>query len=171
MLKIKSFLAMFFLGYLPRDNKVYVADKDVNVVSYHLSLGVLEYQTVVLRGEIDEADELLENIDEKDMSKIARFLEQQGYKEKALELSKDNEQKFELAIETLNLKLAEEIALADDTPHKWKKLGDVALSNWNLSLAIEAFKKSKDFQSLLLIYSSVNDIQGLKQLNYLKLLF
>ncbi|GMG21209.1 unnamed protein product [Ambrosiozyma monospora] len=117
--------AMFFLGYLPRDNKVYVADKDVNVVSYHLSLGVLEYQTVVLRGEIDEADELLENIDEKDMSKIARFLEQQGYKEKALELSKDNEQKFELAIETLNLKLAEEIALTDDTPHKWKKLGDV----------------------------------------------
>lgn len=55
---------MYLLGYIPRDNAIYLADKDVNVTSYHLSLKVLEYQTVVLRGEMDLAAELLEDIPE-----------------------------------------------------------------------------------------------------------
>ncbi|KAH3667213.1 hypothetical protein OGAPHI_002862 [Ogataea philodendri] len=156
---------MFLLGYLPRDNKVYVSDKDINIVSYALSLAVLEFQTVVLRGDLEQADELIGNIDEKDITKIARFLEQQGFKEKALEFTNDLEQKFELAIETLNLSLAQEIAEKDNTPHKWKKLGDVALSSWNLKLANEAFKNCKDHASLLLLYTSFNNVDGLKTLS------
>lgn len=157
---------MYLLGYLPRDNKVYVADKDINIVSYHVALSVLEYQTVVLRGDIDQASELLENIDQSEMPKIARFLEQQGYKELALEITTDNEQKFELAIETLDLKTAYDIASKDinKNSHKWKQLGDIALANWDLKLASEAFKNSKDFESLLLLYTSFNDTNGLKEL-------
>ena len=49
----------YLLGYIARDGRVYLADKDVNVVSYALSLAVVEYQTVVLRGDIDAADEML----------------------------------------------------------------------------------------------------------------
>lgn len=157
--------SMYLMGYLTRDNRVYVTDKDLNVVSYYLSLAVLEYQTVILRGEIDEADDLLENIDEKDLNAVARFLEQQGYKEKALEVSKDPEDRFQLAIDTLDLELAGQIAEEDSSAHKWKKLGDTALANWNIPLATKAFTQSKDFASLLLIYTSVNDEDGLKQLS------
>ncbi|KAG7817519.1 hypothetical protein KL928_003418 [Ogataea angusta] len=156
---------MYLLGYLPRDNKVYVADKDINIVSYHLSLSVLEFQTVVLRGDLDQADELMTNVDSKDIPKIARFLEQQGFKEKALELTNDTEQKFELAIETMNLNLAQEIAEQENSPHKWKKLGDIAMASWNLKLANEAFNKCKDYASLLLLYTSFNDLAGLKKLS------
>jgi len=155
---------MYLLGYLARDNRVYAVDKELNLVSYYLSLAVLEYQTVVLRGELEEADSLLENIDEKDLNKVALFLEQQGYKDKALEVSNDPDERFELALTTLKLDLAAEIAEESSTAHKWKKLGDTALSNWNVTLAEKAFKNCADYQSLLLIYTSTNDGEGLKQL-------
>lgn len=68
----------FLLGYIARDGRVYLADKDVNVVSYALSLVVVEYQTVVLRGDMEAAEEMLSSIPEDQMPKIARFLEGQG---------------------------------------------------------------------------------------------
>lgn len=154
----------YLLGYLQRDNRVYVADKDINVSSYHLSLAVLEYQTMVLRGDVDQANELLPSIPEVERSKIARFLEDQGYKELALELTNDNEQKFELAIEVSDLTKAHEIAKLDDSEHKWKTLGDISLKNWNIELAIESYEKAKDYESLLLLYSSSNNVEGLQKL-------
>lgn len=156
---------MFLLGYLQRDNKVYVCDKDMNVLSYDLSIAVLEYQTVVMRGDIELADELISNIPEKDYNKIARFLEEQGYKDKALELAQDNDQRFDLALDTLNLELAAEIAKETNNLYKWKKLGDLALSNFKFSLAIESFKSAQDYQTLLLIFTSLNDQLGLKELS------
>lgn len=68
----------FLLGYIARDGRVYLADKDVNVLSYALSLSVVEYQTVVLRGDMDAAEEILATIPTDQMPKIARFLEGQG---------------------------------------------------------------------------------------------
>ena len=68
----------FLLGYVPRDGRVYLADKDKNVVSYALSLIVVEYQTHVLRGDMDRADELLATMPVEEMPKVARFLEDQG---------------------------------------------------------------------------------------------
>jgi coatomer subunit beta' len=68
----------YLLGYIARDGRVYLADKDVNVVSYALSLSVVEYQTVVLRGDMDAAEEMLATIPADQMPKIARFLEGQG---------------------------------------------------------------------------------------------
>lgn len=39
--------SMYILGYIQRDSRIYLADKDVNVTSFALSLPVLEYQTLV----------------------------------------------------------------------------------------------------------------------------
>lgn len=68
----------FLLGYVARDGRVYLADKDMNVISYILSLAVVEYQTHVLRGEIEAADALLDTMPIEERPKIARFLEGQG---------------------------------------------------------------------------------------------
>ncbi|KAK1090306.1 Coatomer subunit beta', partial [Friedmanniomyces endolithicus] len=88
----------YVLGYLTRDGRVYVCDKDVQVTSFALSLSVIEYQTLVLRGDLDAANEMLEDIPEDQKNKIARFLEGQGHKELALEVATDDEHKFELAL-------------------------------------------------------------------------
>jgi len=50
---------MYLLGYIPAHNKIYLVDKDVNVYAYALSLAVVEYQTAVLRGDMEAASELL----------------------------------------------------------------------------------------------------------------
>ena len=69
---------MYLLGYIPAHNKIYLVDKDVNVYAYGLSLAVVEYQTAILRGELEAASELLAEIPTEHKNKVARFLETQG---------------------------------------------------------------------------------------------
>jgi coatomer subunit beta' len=154
----------YVLGYLPRDSRIYIADKDVNVVSFALSLAVVEYQTLILRGDLEAADELLPTVPKDQNNKIARFLEGQGYKEKALEVATDPEHRFDLALSLGELQQAVAIAREQDTEHKWKTVGDTALAAWDIKLAQECFVKAKDLGSLLLLYSATSDQAGLREL-------
>lgn len=155
---------MYLLGYLPRDGRVYICDKDVNVISYALSLSVVEYQTLVLRGDMDSANELLNEIPDDQKNKIARFLEGQGYKEMALDIATDPEHRFDLALSLNNLEIALSIAKEADVEHKWKTVGDAALTAWNVALAEECFSNANDLGSLLLLYSSSSNADGLRKL-------
>ena len=155
---------MYLLGYLPRDGKAYVADKDVNVIFYSLSLSVVEYQTLVLRGDMDAAAELLNDIPDDQKNKIARFLEGQGYKEMALDVATDPEHRFDLALALNNLPIALDIARTADVEHRWKTVGDAALAAWELALAEECFAHAKDLGSLLLVYTSTGNTGGLRKL-------
>lgn len=155
---------MYLLGYIQRDSRIYLADKDVNVTSFALSLSVVEYQTLVLRGDMETAEELLPSIPQNEKNKIARFLEGQGHKELALSVATDSEHKFELALSLGELPIALELAREADVDHKWKTVGDAALSAWDVALAAECFTNAKDLGSLLLLYSSTGDKEGLKTL-------
>ncbi|GAB7339627.1 hypothetical protein MBLNU457_6220t1 [Dothideomycetes sp. NU457] len=154
----------YVLGYLPRDGRVYVADKDVQIVSFALSISVIEYQTLVLRGELESANEMLPDIPDDQKAKIARFLEGQGYKEQALEVATDPEHRFELALGLNQLQIALELAREADVEHKWKTVGDAALNGWNMALAEECFVHANDTGSLLLLYTSTNNEAGLRKL-------
>ncbi len=156
---------MYSLGFIQRDSRIYLADKDVNVTSFALSLPVLEYQTLVLRGDMETAAELLPSIPADQLNKIARFLEGQGYKELALEVATDPEHKFDLALALNQLEIALNLAREADVEHKWKTVGDTALAAWDIALATECFTHARDLGSLLLIYSSTLDREGLKTLS------
>jgi len=149
---------------LPRDSRIYIADKDVNVVSFALSLAVVEYQTLVLRGDLDAAEALLDSIPADQNNKIARFLEGQGYKELALKVATDPEHRFDLALALGNLAIAHTLAQEQDTEHKWKTVGDAALAAWDVALARECFAHAKDLGSLLLVLSATADTAGLREL-------
>lgn len=155
---------MYLLGYLPRDGRIYLADKDVNAVSFSLSLSMVEYQTVVLRGDMDLAAELLKDVPQDQMNKVARFLEGQGYKEMALEVATDPEHRFDLALSLNDLETALTIAREANVEHKWKTIGDTAMAAWNLSLAQECFVNAKDLGSLLLLHTASGNKGGLKGL-------
>ncbi|KAK2616333.1 Coatomer subunit beta' [Conoideocrella luteorostrata] len=155
---------MYVLGYIQRDSKIYLADKDVNVTSFALSLPVLEYQTLVLREDMETAAELLPTIPSDQLNKIARFLEGQGHKELALEVATDPEHKFDLALSLNQLDTALELARTADVEHKWKTVGDSALAAWDVALAAECFTHAKDLGSLLLLHSSTGDREGLQDL-------
>ena len=156
--------SMYLLGYLPAHGKAYVADKDVNVVSYALSLSVVEYQTLVLRGDMETAAEILEGIADDQKNKIARFLEGQGYKEMALEVATDPEHRFDLALSLGNLPVALTIAREADAEHRWKTVGDAAMAAWDLALAEECFTNARDMGSLLLLHTATNNAEGIRKL-------
>ena len=75
---------MYLLGYIPAHNRVYLADKDVNVYGYSLSLNLIEYQTAILRDDLDTAAEILPTIPKEQRNKVARFLETRGVSDAAL---------------------------------------------------------------------------------------
>ncbi|CCU78408.1 COPI/coatomer beta subunit [Blumeria hordei DH14] len=156
---------MYLLGYIQRDSRIYLADKDVNVTSFALSLSMVEYQTLVLRDDMESAAELLPSIPTEQLNKIARFLDGQGHKELALEVATDPEHKFDLALSLGQLPIALDLARESNVEHKWKTVGDAALSGWDIALAADCFKNAKDFGSLLLLYSSTGDLEGLRNLN------
>lgn len=154
----------YVLGYLTRDQRIYVCDKDLTVTSFALSVSVIEYQTLVLRGDMDAAQGMLDDIPPEQKGKIARFLEGQGYKDLALQVATDPEHRFELALALGELQIALALARDADVDHKWKIVGDAALAAWDLALAEECFTHSHDLGSLLLLYSSASDASGLRSL-------
>ncbi|RKF80286.1 Coatomer subunit beta' [Golovinomyces cichoracearum] len=156
---------MYLLGYLQRDSRIYLVDKDINFTSFALSLSVVEYQTLVLRDELETAAELLPSIPTDQLNKISRFLEGQGHKELALEVATDPEHKFDLALSLGQLQIALELAREADVEHKWKMVGDAALLAWDIILAAECFRNAKDLGSSLLLYSSTGDVEGLRSLS------
>ena len=80
---------------------MYLCDKQMNVTSYLLLTSVLEYQTWVLRDNFEEANAILNSgaIPDTENKKISRFLESQGFREEALEVANDPEQRFSLALQ------------------------------------------------------------------------
>ncbi|RUS24376.1 coatomer WD associated region-domain-containing protein [Jimgerdemannia flammicorona] len=155
---------MYLLGYIPRDNRIYLADKDVNVYSYALSLTVIEYQTAILRGDLESAERLLPTIPVEQRNRIARFLESQDLKELALEVSADVEHRFDLAVTLNKLDVAVQIAREVDNEVKWKMVGDVALAAWKFRLAEECLKRAKDLGGLLLMYTASGNAKGVREL-------
>jgi coatomer subunit beta' len=155
----------YLLGYLPKENKVYCMDKSHNIYAYSLLLSVLIYQTAIVRRDFPQAQEALAKIPQSQYNKLARFLESQDLKELALEVSTDSEHKFELAMQCKKLDLAEKILYESESEHKWKQLGDAALSHqFNLNLAEQAYNKANDLGGLLLLYSSTGNQSGLERL-------
>ena len=68
---------MYLLGYIPKDSRLYLGDKELNIVSYSLLLSVLEYQTAVMRQDFDTADKVLPTVPREQRSRVAHFLEKQ----------------------------------------------------------------------------------------------
>lgn len=62
------------------------------------------------------------------------------------------------------MEVAFKIAEQQASEEKWRKVGDIALARGSFSLAQTCYEKSRDFNSLLLFYSSYGDIEGLTNL-------
>ncbi|KAL1920473.1 uncharacterized protein VTP21DRAFT_850 [Calcarisporiella thermophila] len=154
---------MYLLAYIPRDNRIYLADKDINIYSYALSLTVVEYQTAILRGDFETAERLLPSVPSDQRNRIARFLESQDLKELALEVSTDIEHKFELALQLNRLEDAIAIAREANQEVKWRAVADCALAAWKFTLAEECMTRAKDLGGLMLLHSATGNARGLEE--------
>ncbi|KAJ1478120.1 coatomer WD associated region-domain-containing protein, partial [Baffinella frigidus] len=172
---------MYLLGYMAKENRLYMIDKEFNIVSYELLLSVLEYKTCVVRGDFATAATILPAIpaDHRNKvfvdiviacdfatgatilpaipadhrNKVARFLETQGLKEEALAIATDPDYRFELAIQLKKLEEAYKVVAENASDQKWKQLGDLVIANGDLALAAECLTKANDHAALLLLHS------------------
>ncbi|KAK4359467.1 hypothetical protein RND71_021696 [Anisodus tanguticus] len=152
---------MYLLGYLANQSRVFLIDKEFNVVGYALLLGLIEYKTLVMRGDWDRANEVLPSIPKEHHNSVAHFLESRGMIEEALEVATDPDYRFDLAIQLGKLEIAKEIAVVAQNESKWKQLGDLAMSSGRLEMAEECLKHANDLSGLLLLYSSLGDAEGI----------
>lgn len=62
---------MYLLGYLPGAGRVYLIDKEFGIVGYTLLLRLIEYKTLVLRDEVEAAEEILPDIPQARLVRLA----------------------------------------------------------------------------------------------------
>lgn len=155
---------MYLLGYVAGDNRLYLTDKELNIVSYQLQLSVLEYQTVVMRGDFETADSILPTVPSHYRTRVAHFLEKQGFRQQALAVSTDPEHRFELALQLGDLKIAHSIAKEAQSTQKWKQLSELAITKMNLDLAQECLHEAQDYGGLLLLATSAGNADMVRKL-------
>lgn len=163
---------MYLLGYVPKEDRVFLIDKAYNVVSYKLLLSVLSYQTAVVRRDFVTANGILPAIPKSEYNAVARFLESQGFKDEALTVSTDPDHRFELAVDLKKLAIAHKVLVESDKKEedsteaqsKWRRLGDLALSHGNIELAQHCAERSGDLSGLLLLYSAAANKAGMRDL-------
>lgn len=155
---------MYLMGYLANQSRVYLIDKEFNVIGYTLLLSLIEYKTLVLRGDLERANEILPSIPKTQYNSVAHFLESRGMLEEALEIATDADYKFDLAVQLGRLEVAKDIAVEAQSESKWKQLGELAMSTGKLEAAEECLLQAKDLSGLLLLYSSLGDAIGIEKL-------
>ncbi|CAD5317703.1 unnamed protein product [Arabidopsis thaliana] len=155
---------MYLLGYLANQSRVYLIDKEFNVIGYTLLLSLIEYKTLVMRGDLEQANEVLPSIPKEHHNSVAHFLESRGMTEDALEVATDPDYRFELAIQLGRLAVAKDIAVEAQNESKWKQLGELAMSSGKLDMAEECMRHAMDLSGLLLLYSSLGDADGMMKL-------
>ncbi|KAI3712040.1 hypothetical protein L1987_70589 [Smallanthus sonchifolius] len=155
---------MYLLGYLANQSRVYLIDKEFNVVGYTLLLTLIEYKTLVMRGDIERASGVLPSIPKEHHNSVAHFLESRGMVEEAMEVATDPDYRFELAIQLGKLEIAKDIALVAESESKWKRLGELAMSAGMLEMAEDCLKHANDLSGLLLLYSSLGDAEEIAKL-------
>ncbi|CAL4118366.1 unnamed protein product, partial [Meganyctiphanes norvegica] len=155
---------LYLLGYIPKDNRLYMGDKELNVVSYELLVSVLEYQTAVMRRDFDTADRVLPTIPPSHRTRVAHFLEKQGFKKQALAVSTDPEHRFDLALSLGELEVCLQLASEAGSEHKWRLVADLAQQRSDLQTAQTCLLKAHDYAGLLLqaTSSDVNNSQTIK---------
>eukprot|EP00484_Ammonia_sp_Unknown_P017182 CAMPEP_0197027770 /NCGR_PEP_ID=MMETSP1384-20130603/7644_1 /TAXON_ID=29189 /ORGANISM="Ammonia sp." /LENGTH=938 /DNA_ID=CAMNT_0042456673 /DNA_START=31 /DNA_END=2847 /DNA_ORIENTATION=+ len=156
----------YVLGYIQKANRVYLIDKQHNIISYQLLRYVLAYQAAIVKDDLRTANLLIEKkkIEPKYFNKLAIFLEGQGRTELALKVSTDPEHKFELALSLKKLNLAKQILLKSPSQQKWKQLADLALRECDFITVEEAALNANDLSLLYLLYTSTNNKKGLQHL-------
>jgi len=125
---------------------------------------VLEYQTAVMRRDFETADKVLPTIPKEQRTRVAHFLEKQGFKQQALAVSSDPEHRFELAVQLCDMKTARELATEANNEQKWKQLAELATSKSQFELAQECLHKANDYGGLLLLATSSGNTDMVKAL-------
>lgn len=120
----------YVIGYKAADGKLYLTDKAFNVISWYLNAKILELQTLVMRGDLEqfakeffegdipdvstigpedlegEYSDYLKDLSKTELNQLSRFFEKLGYLKLSFSLSQDFDSKFQISLSTGDLNKA-----------------------------------------------------------------
>lgn len=123
----------YVIGYKASDGKLYLIDKALNVISWYLNAKILELQTLVMRGDLEQyakafiednipdvstisPEDLssdykayLTDLTKTELNQLSRFFEKLGYLKLSFDLSQDFDSKFQISLSTGDLSKAYEL--------------------------------------------------------------
>ncbi|KAJ1339594.1 hypothetical protein BSLG_005773 [Batrachochytrium salamandrivorans] len=150
---------MYLLGYIPRDNRIYICDKNLAVMSYSLPLSLIEYQTAVIRNDMEHAARVLPSVPVDQHNRIARFLEGRGLKEEALHVSTDTSTNLNWRVHLDTLILRTRLPRQPRMIKSGRPLAMLRFLHGKRMLA-----SFSDFEGLLMIYQTSGNATGLAEL-------
>jgi len=139
---------------------------ELNVVSFLLLVSVLEYQTAVMRRDFDTADRVLQTVPKEQRTRVAHFLEKQGFKKQALAVNIDPEHKFDLAIQLGDLEIGYSLAQESASEQKWKQLAELATKQAKFELAQQCLHEAQDHGGLLLLATAAGNGSMVEKLGF-----
>ncbi|CAH6721863.1 coatomer subunit beta' [[Candida] jaroonii] len=160
----------YIIGYRSgSEGKLYLIDKSFNVVSWFVNSDVLELQTLVMRGDLEqfstkefideesgeslpdvsdivlndlseEYSQYFKNFNKTELNQLSRFFEKLGYLSVSYELSQDFDSKFQICLSKNNLTKAYDLLLENQQQNPSTSLGNS--SKWKKlgDLSLKQFK-------------------------------
>ena len=154
----------FLLGYLESTNKLYLMNKNFQLISYTFPYDFIKYQMAILDKNFEKAQKILEKIPESFNESIIKFLEKFEYYDLCYKITKNPNQKFSLAVKLKRLSEAYEIASVSKNSQKLKMVSDLAIELGEFNFAEKTMKEAHDWNGLLLYYSCIQDRKKIKEL-------
>jgi coatomer subunit beta' len=106
---------------------------------------------------IDLIDQVLPTVPKEQRTRVAHYLEKQGFKKQALAVSTDPEHRFDLAIQLGDLEMASALAKDAASEQKWKQLAELATSRAEFGLAQHCLHEAQDHGGLLLLATAAGN--------------
>ena len=147
----------FLLGYLESTNKIYLINKNFQLISYSFPYSFIKYQLAIVEKNFDEAEKILPKIPENFLENVIKFLEKFELNELSYKITKNPNQKFSLAIKLKKLNEAYEIAQKSKNSEKFKMVSDLSIELGEFDFAEKTMKEAHDWNGLLLYYSSIQN--------------
>jgi len=151
-----------FLGFVQKYNKLYFMNQKRVVLAQDLNMNVLKYQTAIIRGDLGAAQAILDagEVPEDAYDELSRFLAKHDLKDIAINLAKDPIFQFQLALELNDLQRAFDLC---QNEQDYKRVGELGVKLGDFDLAKEAYTRGNNYGDLLVLYSSLADYDGVKQ--------
>ena len=161
------FVLRFFEKY--QGPRIFLFDQEQQIVSFSLDTTLIDFTTKVLFGQVKEALSLTPQLAEKSSTRCTNLLISQGYPHEALQVAQDVEQKFNIALaldklDACKSTLDQHTGSQERFSALWTTLGKRRMDKKQLKAALDCFEKARDFGSLLLIYSSIGNKEGLERI-------
>lgn len=144
--------------------RVYCLNREGQVVVLDIDPTEYRFKRSLVNRNFNESLRIIQNSNLVGQNIIA-YLQKRGYPEVALQFVQDPETRFELALESGDLTIAEAEANKLKSNAKWEKLGQEALQQGNLEVVERVYQQLELFDKLSFLYLYKGDQERLNKMS------